>query len=68
MEVSLREQGRDLEEVKREGTRAAVFGLNQATMNDETVDKWINFSMIEGDTMTVTATAEILRDIGRRQQ
>ena len=67
-EVALREQGRDLEEVKREGAKAAVFGLNQAIMNDETVDKWINFSMIEGDTMTVTATAEVLRDIGRRPQ
>ena len=67
-EVSVREQNRDLEEVKREGTQAAVFGLNQAIINDETVDKWINFSMIEGNTITVTATAEVLRDIGRRQQ
>ena len=67
-EVSLREAPRDLEEVKREGAKAAVFGLNQAIMKDETVDKWINFSMIERDTMTVTATAEILKDIGRREQ
>lgn len=67
-EVALREQGRDLEEVKREGAKAAVFGLNQAIMNDETVDKWINFSMIRGDIITVTATAEVLRDIGRRPQ
>ena len=67
-EVSLQRQTRDLEAVKQEGAKAAVFKLNQAVMRDETVDKWINFSMIEGDTITVTATAEILRDIGRRQQ
>ena len=67
-EAALRKQSRDLSEVKREGAEAAIFALNQATIHDETVDKWINFSMIEGDTITVTATAEILRDIGRRQQ
>ena len=67
-EVALREQDRDLEEVKREGAEAAVFRLNQAVIYDETVDKWINFSMIEGDNITVTATAEVLRDIGRRPQ
>lgn len=67
-EVSLRKQSRDLTEVKREGAEMAIFALNQATIHDETVDKWINFSMIEEDTITVTATAEILKDIGRRQQ
>ncbi|MBR5109592.1 MAG: sporulation protein YqfD [Clostridia bacterium] len=67
-EVSLRKESRDLEEVKREGAEMAIFVLNQATIHDETVDKWINFSMIEGDTITVTATAEILRDIGRSRQ
>ncbi|MBR0407047.1 MAG: sporulation protein YqfD [Clostridia bacterium] len=65
-EVSLRKESRDLEEAKREGAKAAIFALNQALMNDETVDKWINFSMIEGETITVTATAEIIRDIGCR--
>lgn len=67
-EVALREAPRDLEAVKREGAEAAVFRLNQAVIYDETVDKWINFSMIEGDNITVTATAEVLRDIGRRPQ
>lgn len=64
-EAALRREERNLEEVKREGARAAVFHLNQALIGDEIVDKWINFSMMEGDTITVTATAEILREIGR---
>ncbi len=67
-EVSLRPRSRDLDEAKREGAQAAIFALNQALNNDETVDKWMKFDMIEGDTITVTATAEILRDIGRRGQ
>ena len=67
-EVSLRPQSRDVEEAKREGAQAAIFALNQALINEETVDKWMKFDMIEGDTITVTATAEILRDIGRRGQ
>ena len=67
-EVSLRPRSRDLDEAKREGAQAAIFALNQALNNDETVDKWMKFDMIEGDTITVTATAKILRDIGRRGQ
>ena len=67
-EVSLRPRSRDVDEAKREGAQAAIFALNQALNNEETVDKWMKFDMIEGDTITVTATAEILRDIGRRGQ
>ena len=67
-EVSLRPRSRDVEEAKREGAQAASFALNQALLNEETVDKWMKFDMIEGDTITVTATAEILKDIGRRGQ
>lgn len=67
-EVSLHPQSRDMEQAKREGAEAAIFALNQALLGEETVDKWMKFDMIEGDTMTVTATAEILKDIGRRGQ
>ena len=67
-EVSLHPRRRDVEEAKREGAQTAIFALNQALINEETVDKWMKFDMIEGDTITVTATAEILRDIGRRGQ
>ena len=43
----------------------AVFELNKTLFSDEILDKWIVFSMIEGDTITVTATAEALSFIGR---
>ncbi len=67
-EVSLRHQRRDLEKAKEEGAKAAIFALNQALTGEETVDKWMKFDMIEGDTITVTATAEILKHIGCRGQ
>ena len=67
-EVSLHPRRRDVEEAKREGAQTAIFALNQALINEETVDKWMKFDMIEGDAITVTATAEILKDIGRRGQ
>ena len=65
LEAQVTEQKRNLEEVKREGARAAVLELNKTLFSDEILDKWINFSMIEGDTITVTATAEALSFIGR---
>ena len=67
-EAALERRERDQNTVKEEGKKAAVFALEQALAGKETVDKWINFSMIEGDTMTVTATAEIRRDIGAFQE
>ena len=65
IEAQVTKQARSLEEAKREGARAAVLELNKTLFSDEILDKWINFSMIEGDTITVTATAEALRSIGR---
>ena len=59
---------RDAEEAKKEGERCANFLLDQALIDDEIVDKWINFSMIEGDTILVTATAEVIRSIGRSEK
>ena len=64
-EVFLKCRLRDLEAVKREGARAALLALRQALISDEIVDKWLNFSMIKGDTIEVEATAEVWRDIGR---
>ena len=66
-EAALERESRSLEEMKREGAGAALSVLNRALLTDEIVDKWINCAMIEGDTMIVTATAEVLRSIGRRQ-
>lgn len=56
---------RDAEEVKKECAAAAMHLLSQAVSGDETVDKWINFSMIEGDTVRTEAVAEVRREIGR---
>ncbi|MDO5326468.1 MAG: sporulation protein YqfD [Clostridia bacterium] len=66
-EVTLQKEARNLAEVKKEGKKAAILALNRALISEETVDKWINFGMIEGDNMMVTATAEVLRSIGRFQ-
>ena len=67
LEAALEMGRRDAEEVKAEGARAALQALNRALAGAETVDKWINFSMIEGDTILTEATAEVRRDIGRFQ-
>lgn len=67
LEAALEMGRRDAEEVKAEGARAALQALNRALAGAETVDKWINFSMIEGDTILTEATAELRRDIGRFQ-
>ena len=64
-EVSLEETARNLEEVKREGALAALERLDHLAIHDETVDKWLKFSMIERDTIEVEAVAEVTRQIGR---
>lgn len=66
-EAALETGQRSIEDVKKEGQRAALALLNKALLGDETVDKWINFSMIDGDTILTEATAEVKRDIGRFQ-
>ena len=68
LEVYLEQNVRNAEEVKQEGKKAALRMLNQYLNPNEIVDKWVDFSMIEGDTIVVTATAEISRDIGRYQK
>ena len=56
---------RNAEEVKKECAAAALRLVSEAVSGDETVDKWINFSMIEGDAVRAEAVAEVRRDIGR---
>ena len=63
-EVYLEKQQRDLEEVKREAGIAALRKLNLALgFHDEVIDKWVDYCMIEDDTLAATATAEWLMDI-----
>ena len=64
-EVYLEERERNLEDVKREGAKAALQRLDQLVIGEETVDKWLKFAMIERDTIEVEATAEVTRQIGR---
>ena len=46
-------------------SRAALNQLNLLAIHDETVDKWLNFSMIERDIIVVEATAEVARQIAQ---
>lgn len=68
-EVALQKNERDFEQVKREAGAAALRKLNLAVgFDDEVIDKWLDYSMIDGDKVVATATAEILREIGRYQK
>ena len=64
-EIWLEKREREMEAAWAEGEAAALAALEKAAYPHEMVDKWIYFSMIEGDYMIVTATAEIEKDIGR---
>ncbi|MBR4539290.1 MAG: sporulation protein YqfD [Clostridia bacterium] len=64
-EIWLEAREKDGDSLRAEGEAAALIALEKAAQPYEMVDKWINFSMIEGEHIIVTATAEIERDIGR---
>ena len=64
-EIYLEEEKREENQVLREAEGAAMRLLNQGLKNAETVDKWINFRMIKGDTVVVEAAAEQIARIGR---
>lgn len=64
-EIWLETREKDGDSLREEGGAAALNALEKAAYPHEMVDKWINFSMIEGDYIIVTATAEIEKDIGR---
>ena len=56
---------RDMETVKSEAGQLAMHNLLiKCAKNDVIIDKTLNFSMIEGDTILATATAELIADIG----
>ena len=64
-EVSTRPVPRDLNQLALEAGEAAWLRLKETLIHDEIVDKWMNFSIIEEDTMEAAATAEVRRDIAR---
>ena len=55
---------RNEQEVREEAAQAALKQLKTALFGDEIIDKWVDYCMIEGDTLAATATAERLMDIG----
>lgn len=64
-EVALETRKRSEAEAAAEAEALALRRLNERLKNAETVDKWINFRMIEGDTIVVEAAGEMLLEIGR---
>ena len=64
-EVRLEKEARDAREALAEAEKTALRLLSDRLKNAETVDKWINFRMIEGDTIVVEAAGEMIRSIGR---
>lgn len=65
LEIALERTQRNIEETRQEAGKAALRLLNQGLIHENIIDKWIEFRMIEGDTIAAEATAEIYRDIGR---
>lgn len=63
-EVSMEYVPRSQDEVRREAADAALQRLKTALYGYEIIDKWVDYCMIEGDTLAATATAEWLMDIG----
>lgn len=63
LEAALEKTQRNLEDAKEEAQRLAFTSMAKVLQNEEIVDKWVEFSMINGDTIVAAATAEIRRDI-----
>ena len=63
-EVSMQYTSREMETVRQEAGEAALKRLKLRLFGYEIIDKWVDYCMIEGDTLAVTATAEWLMDIG----
>jgi len=63
-EVSMEYMPRNVEEVKKEAAEAAFQQLKNALLDNEIIDKWVDYCMIEDDTLAATVTAERLVDIG----
>ena len=62
-ELALAYAERDRAEVEQEAAEAAKRKLALAIGSDQIVDKWVDYCMIERNTLTARATAEIIVDI-----
>ncbi len=63
-EVAMEYTKRDINEVRQEAEHAAFRQLKTAFKSNEIIDKWVDYCMIEGDTLVLSASAEWLMDIG----
>ncbi len=66
-EVSMQYVLKDFSEVKQQASDAALETLKFALYGYELIDKWVDYCMIEDDTLRATATAEWLMDIASVQ-
>lgn len=65
-ELSLERTERDTQQLYRKSGRLALQNLlSFCGGKDEIVDKWLDYSMIEGGNIMATVTAELLVEIGR---
>lgn len=64
-EAALSVRERDLAQVKAEAAAAALRALSKQTIQNEIVDKWVDYCMIKSGELTAIATAEALLDIAR---
>lgn len=67
-EAALEKVVRPAQETAQEAEKVALLALDRATIGQEVIDKWTDYSMIDRDIIMVTATAEIRCDIGRYQK
>ena len=66
MEAHVTLQVRDTEQLKAEAAVAALRRLRQKTgVADDFVDKWVDYSMIEGEILDAVAYGERIEDIAR---
>ncbi|MGN0747934.1 MAG: sporulation protein YqfD [Aristaeellaceae bacterium] len=66
MEASVSVQPREIELLKAEAAVAALHKLRQKTgVADDFVDKWVDYSMIEGEILDAVAYGERIVDIAR---
>ena len=68
LEAAVEMQEGNADEIRREAARAALQILEKTHPDEDFVDKWVDYSMIEGGIIVATATAEIRRDIARYQK
>lgn len=65
-EIMLEETEKNIEEIQAEAGALAMQNLmHMKAKNDEIIDKWLNYSMIDGETILATATMEVIVDVAQ---